>query len=109
MSIFAPDFANQMSSAPDFGAGKEISWDEDMDVQEWSGMQRKANVQQQYSAGWKAFPLERAMLMSRMKQRRAIRRSHLKHQKAIRKSHLKHQRRNSLEYSSFGMSGIIFR
>lgn len=32
-----------MSSAPDFGAGKEISWDEDMDVQEmeWDAEESK--------------------------------------------------------------------
>lgn len=34
VSIFAPDLANQMSSAPDYGVGKEASWDEDMDEEE---------------------------------------------------------------------------
>ncbi|MCJ1345351.1 hypothetical protein MMC31_003558 [Peltigera leucophlebia] len=43
VSIFAPDLANQMSSAPDFGVGKEVSWDEDMDVQEmfWDAEERR--------------------------------------------------------------------
>lgn len=34
VSIFAPDLASQMDLAPDFGVGKEASWDAEMDVDE---------------------------------------------------------------------------
>lgn len=34
VSIFAPDLACQMESAPDFGVGEEATWDEEMDFEE---------------------------------------------------------------------------
>lgn len=32
--MFAPDLAIQMETAPDFGVGEEVSWDDEMDLEE---------------------------------------------------------------------------